>query len=76
MTEKPKLIYKYRALSSHEDIDRVYDIHRLYLPRITQVNDPFEGKIDISPGVAGDYIRRAMDIDFWPSESVRRTSDC
>lgn len=68
MMEHPNLIFKYRALSSREDIDRFYDIlkySRLYLPTIPQVNDPFEGKIDISAGVAGDSIRRAMDIDFF-----------
>lgn len=68
MAEKPKLIFKYRALNNREDIDRFYDIiqnNRLYLPTIPQVNDPFEGKIDISTGVAGDFIRRAMDIDFF-----------
>lgn len=68
MVEKPKLIFKYRALSNREDIDRLFDIirnHHLYLPTIPQVNDPFEGRIDICPGVAGDFIRRAMDIDFF-----------
>lgn len=71
--ERPKLIFKYRALSNREDIVRFYDIiknNRLYLPTIPQVNDPFEGKIDASFPVAGDSIRRALDIDFF---SVR---DC
>ena len=66
--DKPKLIFKYRALSSREDIDRFYDIikyNRLYLPTIPQVNDPFEGKIDATFAVMGQSMRMAMDIDFF-----------
>lgn len=63
----PDLIFKYRALSSREDIDRFYDIiknNRLYLPTIPQVNDPFEGKVNASFGICGEFIREAMDIDI------------
>ena len=66
MTEKPKLIFKYRALSSRTDISRFYDIiknNRLYLPTVLQVNDPFEGKNDISTGVAGSWYSRIMEKD-------------
>lgn len=75
--DKPKLIFKYRALSNQEDINRFQDIiknHRLYLPTVYQLNDPFEGKIDISPGIMGDFIRRAMDIDLYPTRIVKHNT--
>ena len=46
--KKPKLIFKYRAVSSPKEFDRLSDIlknQRLYLPTIPQLNDPFEVRI-------------------------------
>ncbi len=42
----PKVLFKYRPLSTRDDLARVLDIiinQRLYLPTVTQLNDPFEG---------------------------------
>jgi hypothetical protein len=42
----PKVLFKYRPLSTHDDLARVLDIiinQRLYLPTVAQLNDPFEG---------------------------------
>lgn len=72
--EKPKLIFKYRAVTSLKELVRVNDIvqnHRMYLPNIPQLNDPFEGKINVSYGIAGSFITRAMDKDYSPTREKK-----
>lgn len=67
MKQIPQLIFKYRTLSSITDLDRVIDIiknNRLYLPTVMQVNDPFEGKLNIYTSYAGYSIIKAMDEDY------------
>ena len=44
----PKMIYKYRPLTTRNDIIRYFDIlkkNRLFFPTSTQLNDPFEGML-------------------------------
>ncbi len=44
----PSIIYKYKQLSSTEDLVRLMDIlnhNRIYLPTYNQLNDPLEGQI-------------------------------
>lgn len=46
--EFPKLIYKYRSLTTRSDIVRYFDTlkkNRLYFPILTKLNDPFEGML-------------------------------
>ncbi|MBR0232359.1 MAG: DUF2971 domain-containing protein [Clostridia bacterium] len=63
----PKLIFKYKPLSSGLDIVRCYDIiqsNRLFVPDVAQLNDPFEGFFcPRMEGVAGSGILRAADED-------------
>ena len=64
--EKPPFIYKYKAVSTKEDLIRLLDIfsnNRIYMPSYTQLNDPLEGEIiSISvEGYAGCSIFSAAD---------------
>ena len=46
MEKEPKLLFKYRAIVTAEDLARAIDIlenNRLYMPTVLQLNDPFEG---------------------------------
>lgn len=67
MCEIPKVIYKYKPMTSRDDIIRFFDLienRRIYLPYINQLNDPFECIMsDVSFGTAGSSISRALDID-------------
>ena len=53
MEKIPKLIYKYKGISTKEDLVRLVDIiknHRIYLPHYYELNDPLEGQvINITP---------------------------
>ena len=72
--KKPKLIFKYRAVSSPKEFDRLSDIlknQRLYLPTIPQLNDPFEGKLNVSFGIPGSFIIRSKDNDFSPVKEAK-----
>ena len=67
--EKPKLIFKYRSVSTLKELVRIRDIvqnNQLYLPTIPQLNDPFEGIINVSFAIPGSSITRALDHDFSP----------
>ena len=67
--EKPKLIFKYRSLTTLTEIVRFSDIvnkRELYLPTIPQLNDPFEGRVNVALTHAGNFITRALDKDFGP----------
>lgn len=60
----PKLIFKFKPLSSREDVIRFFDTikkQRLYYPNSYQLNDPFEGQIPNYGGVAGNSIMTAVD---------------
>lgn len=66
LNERPPFIYKYKAISTKEDIVRLIDIinnHRIYMPNYSQLNDPLEGEIvSISvEGYAGMSIYSAAD---------------
>ena len=77
MKSKPKFIFKYRALTGEKEKERLFDIihnNRLYLPTVYQLNDPFEGKTKISAGMAGDFIRRAIDVDYYPVRVVKNST--
>ena len=63
---KPNFIYKYKAVSSKEDLVRLIDIvnnHRIYMPDYEQLNDPLEGQIvNIEcDGYAGMEMTKAAD---------------
>ena len=48
---EPKILYKYRKLSSAEDVRRFFDIianGRLYAAPLEKLNDPFEGAFSLS----------------------------
>lgn len=69
MSDKPKLIFKFRSVTTLKELVRLRDIvqnNQLYIPTIPQVNDPFEGKINVSFAKAGSFITHAKDIDFGP----------
>lgn len=67
MCEIPKIIYKYKPMITRDDVIRFFDLianHRIFLPYINQLNDPFECIMsDVSFGTAGSSISRAMDKD-------------
>lgn len=71
----PRLLFKYKAMTSAEDIIRVIDIlknHRLYFPVASQLNDPLEGVIRMeSSGFAGISIFRNIDEEY-PHETGYR----
>lgn len=62
----PKLIYKYKSISSIEDLNRILDIikmNHIYVPQYFQLNDPLEG--------AGANI----ELDGWPGMSLGIAAD-
>jgi len=69
MRSIPKFLFKYKSISSLEDVERFLDIiknNRIYYPTYKQLNDPLEGagfNINI-PGWAGISIYRAADIEL------------
>lgn len=75
--EKPKLLFKYRPVTTLKELVRLNEIvqkNELYLPMITQLNDPFEGKINVTFGVMGSSFIKLTDMDFKPViERKRRT---
>ena len=73
--DKPKLIFKYRSASTDKDFQRLEEIFRnkeLYIPTVSQINDPFEGKINVGFGIAGSSITRALDNDFLPVRNAKK----
>ena len=69
MESIPKYLFKYKSISSLEDVERFLDIirnNRIYYPTYKQLNDPLEGagfNINI-PGWAGISIHRAADVEL------------
>ena len=76
MKYTPKYLFKYKSISSIEDVERLLDIiknSRIYYPTYKQLNDPLEGagfNIDI-PGWAGISIIRAADLELEPIEKIK-----
>ena len=79
MESIPKYLFKYKSISSLEDVERFLDIirnNRIYYPTYKQLNDPLEGagfNINI-PGSAEIGIHRAVDNKLAPigEYSLRR----
>lgn len=69
-TEEQNFLYKYKALATSFDIIRLCDIiekHRIYLPKYSSLNDPFEGsEIRIKPkdGYAGCTMAEEHDSEY------------
>jgi len=65
MYNAPKLLFKFRSISSVKSLVRTYDIiqnNRLYFPKRNDLNDPMEGSMThISLGVAGAGIYQSVD---------------
>lgn len=76
MESIPKYLFKYKSISSLEDVGRFLDIirnNRIYYPTYKQLNDPLEGagfNINI-PGPAGISIHRAADAELAPIEELK-----
>ena len=67
MESIPKYLFKYKSISSLEDVERFLDIiknNRIYYPTYKQLNDPLEGAEynTNNPGWAGIGIHRATDV--------------
>lgn len=62
----PKLLFKFKSLSSIEDLERLIDIlknNRIYIPKRDQLNDPLEGfAIETCTATVGSSIAAANDI--------------
>lgn len=75
--EKPKLLFKYRPVTTLKELVRLNEIvqkNELYLPTIPQLNDPFEGRINVTFAIAGNSLTRLTDKDFSPViERKRKT---
>lgn len=60
----PDYLFKFKAISSVQDIERVLDIvenNRIYVPKYDQFNDPWEGSsLDSYPHCCGGSIPRAI----------------
>lgn len=76
MKSIPKYLFKYKSISSLEDVERFLNIiknNRIYYPTYKQLNDPLEGagfNINI-PGWAGIGIHRAADVELPPIEELK-----
>jgi len=61
----PKLLFKYKPLSTIQDLERVIDIlrnHQIYFPTRDELNDPLEGlAIETSIAVCGASMYSACD---------------
>lgn len=72
----PKYLFKYKAVSTVEDLVRLIDIikeHRIYFPSIKQLNDPQEGTLfnaQISRA-CGFFITEAHDDDYYPVREAK-----
>ena len=75
MKSIPKYLFKYKSISSLEDVERFLDIiknNRIYYATYKQLNDPLEEagfNINI-PGWAGIGIHRAADVELAAIEEV------
>ena len=76
MKSIPKYLFKYKSISSLEDVERFLDIiknYRIYYPTYKWLNDPVEGAGFNSniPGSAGIGIHRAADVELAPIEELK-----
>lgn len=76
-SQRPSILYKYKAIQSLEDIKRLLDIfenNRMYFPNYKELNDPLEGaghNINLH-GWAGMSIYYYADKELLPIERVKK----
>lgn len=73
----PRILYKYKSISTIEDLERILDIvksKKIYMPKYDQLNDPLEGagyNISIS-GWAGCSLAIEADEELFPIEDEKK----
>ena len=53
-SKKPKMVFKYKSISSALDLSRACDIfqsNKIYMPSLEQLNDPLESRNSVLLGI-------------------------